>query len=591
MHSFSIIDGYIDEPTCLGVPPYISPYPRYISGAIIDVIPQANISYYTIDQIRNTPELLKKIYKTDMVIFIAGISVPGKYLAGYPASYQEIKKIAAQLPTSTKILCGPAAKYGMASFGGKKPKSLDDTNLFNMIISGDPEIIIYQFLKSNQDPNTIRLDEKRKNASQISSFAEKGSMILKQHPYFPQRIITEIETYRGCSRSSTDGCSFCSEPFKGPPDFRKPEEIISEIKSLYQTGIRHIRLGNQPCLFSYMANDAKHKEYPRPNPDILKTLFSGIAEVGPDLKTFHIDNVNPGIIARYPEEAKEIAKIIISYHTPGDVAAFGVESVDPKVIDENNLKADKNQVLKAIELFNKLGKKRGSNGLPELLPGLNFVFGLLGETKKTYQLNYDFLKTILEQNLLIRRINIRQVIPIPGTKMGEIGPKIILRNINFFKSFKYRVKHHIEHPLLQKLVPSWTKLTNVYMELWKGKHTFGRQLGSYPILIGTHGNLSLHQSFDMIITDHGFRSLTGFPTPFFINIYSRDCIQGLPGIGKKRAIRILKNRPFNTIDEFIKIFDDSKPIQNIIPHLSFSTDEKIHEHLNKLPKEYDRRLQ
>ena len=29
-----IIDGYVDEPACLGVPPYISPYIRTVAGVL-----------------------------------------------------------------------------------------------------------------------------------------------------------------------------------------------------------------------------------------------------------------------------------------------------------------------------------------------------------------------------------------------------------------------------------------------------------------------------------------------------------------------------------------------------------------------------
>ena len=30
-----ILDGYVDEPACLGVPPYISPYIRTVAGALL----------------------------------------------------------------------------------------------------------------------------------------------------------------------------------------------------------------------------------------------------------------------------------------------------------------------------------------------------------------------------------------------------------------------------------------------------------------------------------------------------------------------------------------------------------------------------
>jgi hypothetical protein len=61
--------------------------------------------------------------------------------------------------------------------------------------------------------------------------------------------ISHIETYRGCSRSITGGCSFCSEPSKGLPRFRTTAAIHQEIAALYKVGVRHFRIGNQPCIF------------------------------------------------------------------------------------------------------------------------------------------------------------------------------------------------------------------------------------------------------------------------------------------------------------------------------------------------------
>ena len=45
MLKIALLDGYVDEPTCLGVPPYISPYPRYIAGSISSFDKNAHISY------------------------------------------------------------------------------------------------------------------------------------------------------------------------------------------------------------------------------------------------------------------------------------------------------------------------------------------------------------------------------------------------------------------------------------------------------------------------------------------------------------------------------------------------------------------
>ena len=568
MFKITIIDGYIDEPTCLGVPPYISPYPRYITGSIIKQDKKNQIYYYTIDQIRQKNDL-SFLTRNHLIIIIAGTSVPGRYLAGYPISPYEIKKLLEHISVK-KILVGPAAKYGFGMQGGQKTfNSALLKDIFDLIITGDPEIVIKNYLENNLKIKDINISEKRKNAHTIKEYANLGSQIVKQHPYYPDYIITEIETYRGCPRTITGGCSFCSEPSKGLPDFRPINDIVEEIQNLYIHGIRHFRLGNQPCIFSYQSIDAGKIEFPRPNPDALQELFSKIRKVTPELKTLHIDNANPGVIARYPKEAEQIAKTIVKYHTPGDVAAMGVESADPIVIKHNNLKATPEESLKAIKIINKIGSKRGNNGMPELLPGLNFVFGLEGETKNTFNLNYEFLKHIIDENLLLRRINLRQVIPIPDTKMYKTSNKLANKHKNLFKKFKNQVKENIERPMLEKILPRATILKNVYTEKHDGKLTFGRQLGSYPLLIGIPGVYNLKLFMDVKIVDYGYRSITAIPYPLDINIVQRETIEAIPGIGKKRAIRILAKRPFKTKNDFLKVFDDPIIAKDVLEFLDF----------------------
>ncbi|MCK4364689.1 MAG: helix-hairpin-helix domain-containing protein, partial [Thermoplasmatales archaeon] len=319
-----------------------------------------------------------------------------------------------------------------------------------------------------------------------------------------------------------------------------------------------------------MSKDAGKKEFPKPNPEALKKLFKGIRTVAPDLKTLHIDNANPGVIARYPKECKLIAKSIIRYHTSGDVAAFGVESVDPVVIKKNNLKASADEVLSAIKLLNEVGSKRGANGMPELLPGLNFVFGLDGESKNTYELNYEFLKNILDQDLLLRRINLRQIIPIPGTKMYEIGSKIVSKNKGLFQRFKRKVRENIEQPMLMKLLPEGTTLKDVYSEKYDGKLTFGRQIGSYPLLIGIPGVYALNKFYNVKVVDYGYRSITAVPFPIDINKVSKETLQAIPGIGQKRALRILANRPFKNKKQLIDSMDDPVVADKILEYVSFN---------------------
>ncbi|MHC1584798.1 MAG: radical SAM protein, partial [Candidatus Syntropharchaeia archaeon] len=549
-----ILDGYVDEPTCLGVPPYISPYVRYIAGAIRKKITAGDsLLYLTIDQIREKEWGTKALSKADLIVIIAGTAVPGKYLSGTPASPFEIKRILKEMKNPVKILSGPAAEIGFGMEGGKSAIDPGMDEVLDLVITGDAEVVISDLFEEREvDPT-----KKREDASQIREYANEGAFIVKQHPNYPF-IVAEIETYRGCPRVIKGGCSFCTEPRKGLPDFRPIEHVVEEVRCLYEVGVRHFRLGAQPCLFSYMARGVGEKEFPVPNPDAIEKLYRGIRNVAPELKTLHLDNVNPGTVAKYPEESKKIAKIIVKYHTPGDVASMGIESADPEVIKRNNLKASFMESLEAVRIINEVGRKRGYNGLPELLPGLNFVFGLIGETEKTYEADYNFLRILMERNLQVRRINLRQVMIFGGTKMKEIGNRTMKRNKAIFKRFKEKIRKEIDQEMLKRVIPAGTVLRDVLTEIHKGKTTFGRQMGTYPILVGIPGIHELRRFFDVKIINHGYRSVTGIPYPLNINSASLEVIQALPDVGRKRAARIGRKRPFRNEEEFVRSFDNEE---------------------------------
>src|SRR5207245_6969752 len=103
---------------------------------------------------------------------------------------------------------------------------------------------------------------------------------------------------------------------------------------------------------------------------------------------------------------------LVRFATPGTILSFGLESADPRVTEANNLNIDADGCLEAVRMVNAVGRERGENGMPRLLPGLNFVAGLEGETEKTFALNLAFLKQLLEEDLWVRRVNIRQVRPV-----------------------------------------------------------------------------------------------------------------------------------------------------------------------------------
>jgi len=529
-----IIDGYVDEPACLGIPPYISPYIRNIAGML--TARDFSVGYCTIDQVRVDPSILQTISGSDLVVMVAGVTVPGKYLGGTPATLTEIQQVGIQIKGPVRYLGGPIG-FGYSSRGGEKA-SLQAIAGFDHFLHGSVAEALDSHLAGG-------LPEGHVSYTMSDSWSIMGSGIIRSHPSFPF-VMCEIETARGCARQVSGGCSFCTEPLYGPPEYRPLKGIHDEVRALYEAGALHFRIGRQPDLMVYKSGSG---EFPAPDPDMIEALFSGIRESAPGLSTLHIDNINPGTIARHPHESREVLSIIVRYHTPGDVAAFGMETADPEVIRLNNLKAGPEQVYDAIRIVNEIGAVR-NRGIPELLPGLNFIAGLAGETMRTYDINERFMSGILERGWLIRRVNIRQLMPFPGTWAFEHNT-IGLHDARF-RAFKENVRTRFDRPMLALVFPVGTVLPGVIIEV-KGPLSFGRQMGSYPILVGIPLELDLTTSLDVIVVDFGMRSLTALPVPIRINTLPIQALRWIPGIGKKKAATIAAKRPFPSLEAFKKI--------------------------------------
>jgi Uncharacterized Fe-S oxidoreductase len=545
-----ILDGYVDEPACFGVPPYISPYPRYAAGALIECgFLESDISYFTIDSVRTLGKSLSEQFKkADVLIIISGMTVPGKYLRGTPITAEEIRAIF-RLSSGIKILGGPI-RLGYSNEGGVAASSLSFLQDDVIVAKKDVESYVYDSFSKSDD--IFANPHRYRTSDEIARWSQKGAFIVSQHPDFPN-VICELETYRGCGRKKH--CSFCTETFYGKPDFREEEDIIAETKQLYDLGIRRFRIGRQPDLFAYKGIDVG-KSCLKPNPLALEKLYSGIRFVAPELKTLHMDNGNPITIAEYPDECRDILKTIVRYHTPGDVIAMGIESADPVVIEANGLKASPEQVLEAVRIVNEIGGNRGENGMPEILPGINFVYGLLGETKKTYQLNYDFLKQILDEGLAVRRINLRQVMVFPNTPLSD-NRISDFKNEKLFRAHKEKIRKEIDLPMLRRVVPVGTILKDVFAEVYEAGSggsdlTFCRQFGTYPLLIAVPSQLELNEFYDILVTGHGFRSITGVPFPVNINSAALSVLKELPGLNKSMAEELILKRPYSDEADLLK---------------------------------------
>jgi len=503
----SIIDCYTDEPSGLGVMPYVGTYPRYIFGALKKN--SVDAYYVTIDDLRSLTRnadleadvktniglrnvtrdrhILRDILnKSQVLIVIAGMHTPGKYLSANPGTTVEVMRLLKEegLDKKFKILTGPASMIGSGKFGGRAARKTEaETDFFEMV-APEVEYSIRELLENNFTELPVVEDK----YDILREIAPLGAGIVEQLPHDPRFHIAEIETMSGCAKD--EPCSFCIEKVKCPlVAKRSPEDIVEEVKALSSAGLKNFRVGKQTCIYSYGSAD------------VLKALFKALR---PFSNILHIDNANPLFVDR------EKTKVLTKYCTPGNVASFGVESFDEKVIVRNDLHITPEMVYEKASLINELGSARGENGMPRFLPGINLLFGLEGESKSTHQENLCWLGRMLEDGLLLRRINIREVVLFPKTKMGDkIGNKFIKKNRKYYWKWRNEIRKSIDYPMLQNLVPKGTVLKGLRTEIYDGNTTFARQVGTYPLVMGIPGRIGLDRILDAKVVDHMLRSVVG----------------------------------------------------------------------------------
>lgn len=555
-----VFDGYVDEPANFGVPPYLSPHARYLAGAAKAADPTCEVRYLTIDEWR-AGRKRELVGAADLLVMVAGALVPGKYLRGTPVSFREAQDIVRLVPGETMI-AGSTALYGFGRGGGLPPAGRDELDrvfTYRARLHGDA--MLHDIMTGAVTSRSVGGNRKR-TLDEWRDWSARGAFVVRDHPDHPQPLTAEIDTYHGCVRYVNGGCAFCMEPKEGRPQFRPVEDVLAEVAALAREGVRNFRLGGQACFYSYHAKGLGETPTPEPNPAAIEALLVGIHRVVPDLHTLHLDNVDPAVVAANPEASEEVTRLVARYMTDGNIAAFGLESADPAVKEANNLNASPETVLEAARIINRHGKARGPNGFPAFLPGLNFICGLPGETDGTYAHNKAFLRQYVAEGLWARRINIRKVV-LNGEEAQHVNQKLFL-------DFKDFVRREIDQPLLKAMFPPGTLLKRVFMEQRDGKTTFGRPIGTYAMLVGVPYEVPVESWQDVAITDHGFRSLTGVAVPFDINKANLKALEALPGVGKKRAVRLSLKRPYRSAADVEKALDDPLVAQQLAPLLRFS---------------------
>ena len=676
-----ILDGFVDEPSTLGVPPTISPYVRYLYGAAVEAMDLAwsdagtldprcrslpslpslssphsfswfhphpsratphspsdrhgqgtdppRIGYLTITGYRSLIRASRERPRLDaggkrggpgvrgdvsgsspvtavrellsgfsIVVLVNHTPVPGNYLAGRPSSPRELQEIAdAALENGSLVLSwrtpvrgaihlrrdadaflfdllnGKGASAGGAIYvrtgrgtnphpgEGTEPETCGGAGVKGTSGGTDgwqgteAEGIVGAGDGAGGEKGTTDghggggaggvPGDRFRTPAEWNRWAVLGAGIIRLHPDFPDRLISEIDTLKGCVRYINGGCVFCTDPLEAFR-MRSPDAILAEVKALVACGGKNIRLGGS-CILSYQSAGIGETDRPVPDPGLLGELFRGIRSLLPPGGVFHTDNANPGIMAEHPGEAREALKVIIRYTTPGNSLSLGLESADPQVAERCHLNARAHEVAEAVRMINEVGRTRGENGMPGLLPGLNILYGLPGERPETHALNMRFLTSLREEGLLFRRINVRQLSPV---RVRGSGPD------RRFRHWKEEIRTTIDAPNLREVVPVGTVLRDVHIEAREGGNSFGRQVGTYPILVGIPFPVELHRRVDVRITGHGMRSVTGIPVPVDLDTASLRELSSLPGVGRKRAARIVRNRPVRGVTHLAEILDD-----------------------------------
>ncbi|MFT4950365.1 MAG: radical SAM superfamily enzyme with C-terminal helix-hairpin-helix motif, partial [Natronomonas sp.] len=545
----TIVDGYVDEPAHFGVPPYISTYPRYVAGALADAgLDHGAVTYRTIDELRDHPRRWRDVEEADLLVYVGGMTVPGKYVGGTPAEPDEVRKVA-WTADGVSVMGGPV-RFGVGEQNEGATETERDDLDFDFLAMADIEAAVYDLVESGLEG----FNDRYREVEEVTRWAQAGAYVIEQHPNHPDYLICELETSRGCPYR----CSFCTEPLYGDPDFRPPGSVVGEVDALSERGAQHFRLGRQADILAY-GGDGK-----APNPDALRELYGGIREVAPGLKTLHLDNMNPITVVEWPEKAREGIRVIAEHNTPGDTAAFGLESADPVVQEQNQLNVTADECFEAVRVVNEVaGWRPGGPGdprsddrtgdrqprLPKLLPGINLVHGLQGERAETFEHNKAFLRRVYDAGLMLRRVNIRQVMAFEGTEMADTGAELARDHKEQFKQYKQEVREEVDNPMLQRVAPPGTVLPDVHLEYHQDGKTFGRQLGTYALLVAIPGERELGRTVDVAVTDHGYRSVSGVPYPLDVNAASMDELAAIPGVGRQTAGNIVVDRPYGSVRE------------------------------------------
>lgn len=189
---------------------------------------------------------------------------------------------------------------------------------------------------------------------------------------------------------------------------------------------------------------------------------------------------------------------------------MGIESFDPTVIRINTLTCTAPVLMRAIANINEAGAHIGPGGLPVLLPGLNLIYGLPGESHRTHYENLAGLVRILDEGYACHRINVRQARTYHGTPLAAMHQAQSPPSAEHFATWKADVSYVFDQPMKQRVYPVGRTITALRSFFVTTRGTWHRRLGSYPIQVLERGTARpLFENADMTVTSHQPRYVIG----------------------------------------------------------------------------------
>ena len=90
----------------------------------------------------------------------------------------------------------------------------------------------------------------------------------------------------------------------------------------------------------------------------------------------------------------------------------------------------------------------------------------------------------------------------------------------------------------------------------RDRYSLARQVGSYPLLVYVTESMRIGEKLDVVVVEHGYRSVKGIPYPLNANTASRESLSYVPGLSRGCVLEILKSRPFESIEELANLVEE-----------------------------------